>query len=359
MTREAPQLLSESSMITQWQQSLAIQLQRAGVFPKDVMGGHYPPSRLHPRNRTEVMQASLLAAQQSQENMPYAGIPTQTLNLIENLVRDEKINKVEADNLLQQLQPEYVMGLDVSHWQGELSQAWWNSRASEGYKFVFVKLLGGSVDPFFRDPNAIQNIERSLQAGIAVGGYIFVNPSHAITEQVDAAKLYADSLIPNMRLGMQFDLEIDNGVDGAVINGRMESAISYAHKDQDLYAVWVYSNAGFLNPHPQINLNNVNGFYHPWPASWTTAANPTLPHIWIDLGWDAWQFTKQLKLDGIATDGDRMKTPVYLNLTENNANGNGDSIVLTLPRADAQGFAEKISDLQTLGKKLQDALNKK
>lgn len=350
---------TESPITTRWQQSLAIQLQRAGVFPKDVMGGHYPPSRLHPRARAEVMQASLLAARESLEKMPYAGIPTQTLNLIENLVRDEKINKVEADNLLQQLEPEYVMGIDVSHWQEELSQAWWNSRASEGYKFVFVKLIGGSVDPFFRDPNAIQNIERSLQAGIAVGGYIFVNPSHAITEQVDAAKLYAGSLIPDMKLGMQFDLEIDNGVDGAIVNGRMESAVSYAHNDQELYSLWVYSNAGFLNPRPQIKLNNVKGLYHPWPASWTTASNPTLPHIWVELGWDAWQFTKQLKLDGVTTDGDRMKTPVYLKLTNGSGNGNGETIALTLQRDEAQEFADEIDGLQTLGKKLQDALNKK
>ena len=260
MNTEAPRIrIQESPRIRQWQQSVAIQLQRAGVLPKDTMGGHYSPSRFNPRARRQAVKDSALAAQQTLAEMPYPGIHPQTLNILEILLNEGRITEQEAGLLLQQIEPAYVLGIDVSHWQGDLSQEWWDNRANEQYKFAFIKALGGSVNPLWKDPKAIQNLERALEAKFNVGFYVFGNPSGAantdpITDQVEAAKLYVGTLMPDIRLGMALDLEIDNGVNGSLINARMESAVTYAHNQSDIKAVWIYSSAGFLNARPGITL---------------------------------------------------------------------------------------------------------
>ncbi len=273
----------QSHPLVKLRQKAEIELQRAGIKPRDEMRGHFLPTILRPNERKLVLDKAPRALKEIPEELLIA----------------------------------YVLGLDVSHWEvepgtGELSQGWWNKRAAEGYKFVFVKILGGSVDPFFKDPQAPNNIYRALQAGFAVGGYVFVNPGSTIVEQVEAAKLYVKDLLPNMKLGMALDLEGQTNVPGAVINEKMQNAIRLIHGDPQLKnAAWVYSNKDFLDQRPVITLADVADMYYRWPASWTTAPDPTMPRIWTEGIWHAWQFTAGLMLDDVQTDGDRMQPEVF------------------------------------------------
>ncbi len=69
-----------------------------------------------------------------------------------------------------------VKGIDVSHWQGEISPSGWNEVYKAGYEFAFVKATGatGFTDPEFA-ANMI-NSRSARSAGMLMGVYHFAYP---------------------------------------------------------------------------------------------------------------------------------------------------------------------------------------
>src|SRR3954465_2300767 len=90
-----------------------------------------------------------------------------------------------------------LLGLDISAWQGNISQTTWNNiRLVENRQFVFIRSSRGgttgedhrqggypaSDDTFFNlsqrydDPYFVQNINRATAAGMFAGSYHFSRP---------------------------------------------------------------------------------------------------------------------------------------------------------------------------------------
>src|SRR5688500_16118837 len=85
-----------------------------------------------------------------------------------------------------------LLGLDISAWQGNISQTTWNNlRTVENRQFVFIRSSRGGTTGFYNqndadnsdgnntlsqrydDPYFVQNINRATAAGFNAGPYIF------------------------------------------------------------------------------------------------------------------------------------------------------------------------------------------
>ncbi|MFN7137888.1 MAG: GH25 family lysozyme [Limisphaerales bacterium] len=94
-------------------------------------------------------------------------------------------------------QQERVLGLDVSAWQGDISEATWNSiYSTDNRRFVFIRSTRGGTTGYYNqsnpnntnppgqntlsqrydDPYFVQNITRSTAAGLFAGSYHFSRP---------------------------------------------------------------------------------------------------------------------------------------------------------------------------------------
>lgn len=95
---------------------------------------------------------------------------------------------------------ERATGIDVSSWQGSLTQANWNSVAASGVDFAFIRATrGGTTGTYdqstkvgtlserFDDGTFAQNIVRAKTAGLLAGAYHFARPDIATNTGVDEA----------------------------------------------------------------------------------------------------------------------------------------------------------------------------
>src|SRR5688500_17148460 len=136
-----------------------------------------------------------------------------------------------------------LLGLDISAWQGNISQTTWNNiRNVENRRFVFIRSSRGGTTGFYDqndadnsngrntlsqrydDPYLIQNINRATTAGIYAGSYHFSRPDIIETTfnsggirntGVDEADHFIQMAGPWMRPGYlvpMHDLEAGDGL---------------------------------------------------------------------------------------------------------------------------------------------------
>lgn len=138
-----------------------------------------------------------------------------------------------------------VLGLDLSAWQGNISQATWNNlRTVENRQFVFLRATRGgttgvdhraggypagdntnfSLSQRYDDPYFVQNINRATAAGMWAGSYHFARPDIIATTTnangiantaIDEANHYVQMAGAFMRPGYlapTFDLEAGDGI---------------------------------------------------------------------------------------------------------------------------------------------------
>lgn len=76
------------------------------------------------------------------------------------------------------------LAVDVSHWQGDLPQAWFDARVAEGCVLCGVKLSQGVSG---RDPRGPVNLARARAAGMKTLAYHYVDPKCATGNATDNA----------------------------------------------------------------------------------------------------------------------------------------------------------------------------
>ncbi|MEM8945273.1 MAG: GH25 family lysozyme [Planctomycetota bacterium] len=130
-------------------------------------------------------------------------------------------------------QAERTLGLDLSAWQGNLSQRTWNRLYSvDNREFVFLRSSRGGTTGFYNqsdpnnnggqntlsqrydDPYFVQNITRATQAGLLAGSYHFSRPDIASNTGVDEADHFIEMAGAWMRPGYLLpvhDLEAGDG----------------------------------------------------------------------------------------------------------------------------------------------------
>ena len=171
-----------------------------------------------------------------------------------------------------------LLGIDVSAWQGSISQTTWNNirtvenrqfsfmRASRGGTTGFDKRAGGypsndnddfSLSQRYDDPYFVQNMNRATAAGMFVGSYHFARPDIITTTSnsggiattaVDEANHFIQMAGPFMRPGYlppTFDLEAGDGL--RTDNELAQYSIDFSNRIYDVMGIrpMIYINGNY------------------------------------------------------------------------------------------------------------------
>jgi lysozyme len=111
--------------------------------------------------------------------------------------------------VMQSSEPSYTSGIDVSHYQGEVT---WPAVAESGVRFAFIKATDGIADV---DPCFARNWTGAKAAGILRGAYHFFRPSLDAKRQ--AAHFLGVVTMDDMALSPALDVEITDGLERAAL----------------------------------------------------------------------------------------------------------------------------------------------
>lgn len=282
-----------------------------------------------------------------------------------------------------------VLGLDVSAWQGDISQSTWNDIHNvDNRQFVFIRSSRGGTTGFYNqsdpnntlnqntlsqrydDPYFIQNMNRATTAGLFAGAYHFGRPDVIASTQnsggiansgADEADHFIQMAGPWMRPGYLvpiFDLEAgqifrtnedlalftlefsDRIYDvmgirpGIYVNGNYSSVLQAAGQEtRDKLAMPMHDGPSVVDP----------AYYALWNARWPSSPNVQADNPkdtatsfygpWDDYGdphpWNFWQYTSTGNVSGIS--------PVDLNVSHGDIEYLKDSLVPAVWMNDASG----------------------
>jgi len=179
---------------------------------------------------------------------------------------------------------DYVLGVDVSKWQGEMN---WETCAAAGAKFAFVRAgsITSSGGVCYTDYQFIRNASFAPEH-MPTGYYWYFRPNHNPTKQAD----YFCDLIEEEEQALPpvIDMESTGGLTPRLVT---ESAVEFIAKVYDRLKVWpiVYSRSYWLNSktvsHPIWNECDL----------WVARYKDSLTDPWSDgyavpRDWDTWTF---------------------------------------------------------------------
>ena len=178
--------------------------------------------------------------------------------------------KEEIDNKAVKNSNKYILGLDVSKWNGTID---WKAVKKAGIQFVIIRAGYGTgyVDPYFK-----RNIEAAIENNLLIGVYWF---SYSHTFQ--GAKLEAEKCIKtispykeHITLPVFWDFEYDS-VDYAKKNGHYIDK-NLASGMADTFCTTINSKGFRAGIYTNIDYSNryfskgVLAKYHTWIAQWTS-----------------------------------------------------------------------------------------
>ncbi|HEY3524051.1 MAG TPA: glycoside hydrolase family 25 protein [Candidatus Limnocylindrales bacterium] len=189
-------------------------------------------------------------------------------------------------------EPEYVPGIDVSHWQGKID---WEAVAGDGIRFAFAKATEGRdfVDDMYKTNRA-----GAKAAGITFGAYHFARPNTGRKDPrreaghfVRVAGLTRGDLVPAL------DLERTGGLSQSQL---IDWTRRWVRKVERLVGEKpvIYTSPYFW----RTNMANTTWFadhgYGVWVARWDTEVRVPAS-TWGGEDWTFWQHTDCGSVDGI------------------------------------------------------------
>ncbi len=191
-------------------------------------------------------------------------------------------------------------GIDVSHYQGTIN---WASVKSAGIKFAWIKATEGTS---VKDSEFSANYTHAYNNGIIRGAYHFAHPdlSSGATQATYFANNGGGWSKDNLTLPGMLDLE--GGCYGKSASAMQSWILDFyqTYKAKTTRDVVIYTSAGWWNSCTG-GWGGMASRSPLWAASWTTAANPTLPTGFSVA--TVWQYTDSGSVSGIsgAVDRDR------------------------------------------------------
>lgn len=204
------------------------------------------------------------------------------------------------------------VGIDVSYWQGSLTQANWNSVYSSGRRFAMVRATHwtasgetyahGDPDPYF-----VNNMNRAAAAGLYAGAYNFARPSQwSPTTDADYFLTYAEPYIASGYLRPMLDLEEAGGttpVGAANLTDWANAWLDYVEQQTGVEAI-VYCNSNYATNYLNWRLNHRTL----WIANYSCTANPQTANPPAGTGvfptWFFWQYCSTGSVPGISGNCD-------------------------------------------------------
>jgi len=201
---------------------------------------------------------------------------------------------------------EYMVGIDVSHWQEENGNVInWQKVAESGHVFAFHKATEGVG---YSDPKYAGNRIEAGDVGLPFGAYHFARPSGGTISKaqadaaaeaqyfVDVAQPVSGDLLPVLDLEAHGNLPV-----------RRLKAWVHSWLDTVKAAIGVdpiiYTGPNFWTAY----MNDTTEFtaFPLWIAHYTSGAPRTPAANWGGNGWAFWQFTSKGSVPGIKGNVDR------------------------------------------------------
>jgi autotransporter-associated beta strand protein len=246
-----------------------------------------------------------------------------------------------------------VLGLDISAWQGNISQTTWNNiKTLENRQFVFFRSSRGGTTGYYNQSNAgndnppgqntlsqryddpffVQNMNRSATAGIFGGSYHFSRPDIIATTPyaggiantgTDEADHYIQMAGAFMRPGYLYPVHDFEAGQGARTSNQMaQFCIDFSDRVFQVMGIRpaIYTNGNYANSvlggaSSTLRSQTVTKYPILWSARWPNQNNPdaidvqnihpntnlsTVYGIWDDYGvaqpWAFWQYASTGRL---------------------------------------------------------------
>ncbi len=246
-----------------------------------------------------------------------------------------------------------VLGLDISAWQGNISQTTWNNiRNVENRQFVFLRSSRGGTTGFYNqnnanndnppgqntlsqrydDPYFVQNINRATTAGMFAGSYHFSRPdiiastlnSNGIPNSgTDEANHFLQMAGAWMRPGyLPPVLDLEAGDTARTDNEMAQFCIDFSNRIYEVMGVRpaIYTNGNYAQnvlggASASLRSQVVAGFPTLWSARWPNQSDPNSIDVqnshpkdsftniygpWDDSGvthpWQFWQYASTGRL---------------------------------------------------------------
>ncbi|MEE3362261.1 MAG: GH25 family lysozyme [Anaerovoracaceae bacterium] len=200
-------------------------------------------------------------------------------------------------------------GIDVSQWQGDITQAEWNNIKESGCDFAIVRAgyrSSGSSGKLHIDPYFTRNVRRAYRAGLNVGVYFF---SQALsTSEAKAEADYMITLLNNNKLRSYITLPMF--MDYEYTSGRFRSgriSKSRATSNAAAFMKYIkakggtpgfYANMYFLNN--QVYAGTVDNYGKIWLANYTSGGSVSS----YSGAYHYWQWTSEGSVSGISGNVD-------------------------------------------------------
>jgi lysozyme len=193
-----------------------------------------------------------------------------------------------------ELDPSWVLGLDVSHYQGTVD---WASAARRGYRFAFMKATEGTA---WTDPQFNTNWNGVHTAGLLRGAYHYYEPGSDPQQQAELflRTVWPDDVQPLLAPGdlpPVLDVETTGGQSAAEVVQGIEAWLSLVQQ-KTLRLPIVYTGREFWD---SLGTQQLGG--NPlWVAEYGVTAPSPLPAGWRH--WQLWQYSQTGSVEGV--DGD-------------------------------------------------------
>ena len=178
-----------------------------------------------------------------------------------------------------------IEGLDVSHWQGELSDEAIVKMVLKGVKFAYVKFSQGKD---MADDRAEHNAMALQAAGILTGAYHFVTRDNALEQYSWFLRCVGD-----FKMDLPPAMDCEKNTDGTfptqAIVDVMGRKLTDWMKTQPKLAAYpypaIYTNPSYGN---KIFTDKIMGRYLLWIAHWRVE-EPRPPTVWTGQSYFIWQ----------------------------------------------------------------------
>ena len=197
---------------------------------------------------------------------------------------------------------QFVHGLDVSHWQGNID---WNAVYNDGQVYSWAKASEGMT---YEDPQFMANMTNGVNAGVVMGAYHFARPDNNLASE-DAANFLnvAGAYIGNGFLPPVLDLENPYSSGQAIVLSDLLTSEELTNWVSD-WMLEVETSTGvapiiYVNGNYANYLNSSINNYGLWMANPNESQTPpTNIGVWND--WKFKQYSWWGNVSGITGDVD-------------------------------------------------------
>ena len=184
-----------------------------------------------------------------------------------------------------------VLGLDISHFQGDVN---WEQIKADKLTYAYTKATQGET---YKDPNFERNISGANGAGLPIGAYHFYVAADNSENQAEHF-VTSISQVDVGDLPPVLDLE-QGGVSGTLDKDQFQADVlkwlTLVEEKLGVRPV-VYTNNPFAN---EYLLDPKFSDYHLWIAEYTAAEAPKIPEAWKEKGWLMWQRSQRGTYTGV------------------------------------------------------------